>query len=161
MSLIFVDVEATGLSPFSGVMTEFGAVEHKSRATFHGVLWDSEPDPANPAKPVIKGKHHDEKQVFLKLESWLTQVSKGRHIFVSDNPAYDFQWISYYTDKHLGYNPFGHSGRRIADFWAGLQGDWSNTQKWKKYRVTPHDHNPVNDALGNAEAFTKILELAG
>lgn len=159
MSLIFVDVEATDVSPYSGVMTEFGAVEYKSRNTFHGVLWEALPDPEIPAKPklVDGGFHADEREIMQKFADWLPH---GRVIFVSDNPAYDFQWINYYFDKTLGRNPFGHSGRRIADFWAGLQRDWYNTQKWKKYRVTPHDHNPVNDALGNVEAFAKLLELA-
>jgi hypothetical protein len=57
-------------------------------------------------------------------------------------------------------NPFGHSGRRISDFWAGLNRDWGNTQGWKRFRRTAHDHNPVHDAMGNAEAFEEILRLA-
>jgi hypothetical protein len=161
MSLFFVDVEATNLSPFSGVMTEFGAVEYDSRASFHGVLWDAEPDPDVPAKPLVTldSKHYDEKSVMEKFATWIKQTSKGRPIFVSDNNGYDSQWINFYFDKHLGVNPFGHSSRRISDFWAGLQSDFYNTQKWKQYRVTEHDHNPVNDSLGNVEAFHKIMEL--
>jgi hypothetical protein len=31
--------------------------------------------------------------------------------------------------------------------------------KWKHLRQTPHDHNPVNDAKGNAEAFRVIQEM--
>jgi hypothetical protein len=31
--------------------------------------------------------------------------------------------------------------------------------EWKKYRVTPHTHNPVDDARGNAEALRKFKEL--
>jgi hypothetical protein len=159
MSLVLVDVEATGISPNSGVMTEFGAVEFKSRATFHGILWESEPDPENPAKPVVTGKHFDEEKVMRKFRLWLDEVSSGRPIFVSDNPAYDFMWITFYFDRHLAHNPFGHSGRRISDFWAGLQGDWYNTQKWKSLRVTKHDHNPVNDAMGNAEALATLIGM--
>jgi hypothetical protein len=26
--------------------------------------------------------------------------------------------------------------------------------------VTPHDHNPVHDAMGNVEAFQRIKEIA-
>jgi hypothetical protein len=87
----------------------------------------------------------------------LLSVTTGRPVFVSDNPAYDFQWINYGFHHTLGRNPFGHSGRRISDFYAGLTGRWENTQAWKKLRQTPHDHNPVNDALGNVEAFERIL----
>ena len=54
----------------------------------------------------------------------------------------------------------GHSARRISDFWAGLNRDWSETQGWKRFRRTAHDHNPVNDAMGNVEAFDEILRMA-
>jgi hypothetical protein len=51
----------------------------------------------------------------------------------------------------------GHSGRRISDFYAGLMGDFSNSQAWKRLRLTPHTHNPVDDAMGNDEAFARLL----
>jgi hypothetical protein len=156
MNLIFVDVEATDLTPFSGEMTEFGAVEYHTRKAFHGVLWDTIPDPENPAKPLIVGEGYPQLPVMQGFASWLKQF-KGRPIFVSDNNGYDFMWIAYYFDKHLRENPFGHSSRRISDFYAGLEGDFTKTQNWKKWRKTPHDHNPVNDAMGNVEAFSVML----
>jgi hypothetical protein len=57
-------------------------------------------------------------------------------------------------------HPFGHSGRRISDYYAGLTGRFGNTQAWKRLRVTPHNHNPVHDAMGNVEAFRRIQEGA-
>lgn len=164
MSLIFVDVEALGTSPATGVMTEFGAVDYTTRYTFHGIIHDSEPDPINPAIPrlIEGGRHYDEDEVMLDFARWIKQVTDSGHpVFVSDNPAYDFQWINYYFDKTVGVNPFGYSGRRISDFYAGLTGKWKNTQHWKKYRVTNHDHNPVHDAMGNAEAFEAIVKQYG
>lgn len=163
MSLIFVDVEAAGTSPATGVMTEFGAVEYVSRMTFHGVLYDATPDPDNPAVPVLDAQQtkRDHEKVLRDFAHWISVASKGRPVFVSDNPAYDFQWINYYFDLHLGFNPFGHSGRRISDFYAGLTVDWRNTQGWKKFRVTPHTHMPVDDALGNVEAFETIVKQFG
>jgi hypothetical protein len=50
------------------------------------------------------------------------------------------------------------TGRRISDFYAGLVGDFRSTQKWKRLRRTKHDHHPVHDALGNAEALIRILD---
>jgi hypothetical protein len=160
-NLIFVDVEATGISPFSGVMTEFGAVHYNTRETFHGVIHDSKPSEENPAKPVLIPNRapHDASMVMTDFDEWIRGITTGRPIFVSDNPAYDFQWINYYFDVHLGRNPLGHSGRRISDFWAGLQGDFTLTQGWKKFRVTPHDHDPVHDSLGNVEAFETIMKM--
>ena len=43
MGLVFVDCEARGPSPVSGILTEFGAVHYVSRATFHGRLFEARP----------------------------------------------------------------------------------------------------------------------
>jgi hypothetical protein len=93
---------------------------------------------------------------FRQFREWL--APRMPVVFVSDNPAYDFQWINFYFWRYFGENPFGHSGRRIADFYAGLVGDFRSTQKWKRLRRTKHDHHPVHDALGNAEALIRIFD---
>ncbi len=139
-NLIFVDCEAEGKSPSTGKMTEFGAVAYPSRNSFHGEL---------------KNKK-DEKEVFEKFEKWLLKETQ-RPIFISDNPAFDWQWINDGFWKNLNRNPFGHSARRISDFYAGLVNDFMDSQSWKKLRITLHDHNPVNDAMGNLEAFERLL----
>jgi hypothetical protein len=156
--LIFVDCEATGPCPGMGELTEFGAVHYVSRATFHGVLFASRPSAVNPALSERTGAAFDSVQVYAAFEEWLRSVTSGRPVFVSDNPAFDFQWINYGFHHALGHNPFGHSARRISDFYAGLTGDFLNSQAWKRLRITPHDHNPVNDAMGNVEAFARILD---
>lgn len=138
--LIFVDCEGHGPAPTlnDDTLFEFGAVDYKSKQSFHG--------------------QSATKETFEKFSRWLNQFP-GRLIFVSDNPAYDWQFINYYFHKFLGRNPFGHSARRISDFYAGMKGNFFDSQSWKKWRVTKHDHNPVHDTLGNIEAFEKILTL--
>jgi hypothetical protein len=155
MSLIFVDCEAAGGCPRTGVLTEFGAVEYKSRKSFHGKIWESELSKINPAIPHPVKKLRDEKEVFAEFAEWLKQFP-GRPIFVSDNPAYDYQWINDGFWTTLGYNPFGHSARRLSDYYAGLIGDFFTAQKWKHLRITPHTHHPVDDAMGNVEAFERL-----
>ena len=66
---------------------------------------------------------------------------------------------NYYFHRFAGRNPFGFSGRRIGDLYAGLVKDASKATEWKKYRVTKHTHDPVDDARGNAEALKKFREL--
>lgn len=156
MALIFVDVESDGPCPGKGEMTEFGAVELRSRKTFHGVLWEARPHPDNPAIPQRTGRKFDEVQVYSQFDEWLRQFG-GRPVFVSDNPAFDWQWINYGFHHVLGRNPFGFSARRIGDFAAGLRNDFYAKQDWKHLRKTAHDHSPVNDAMGNAEAFERLL----
>ena len=140
MSLIVVDCEAPlGVgAPSVGDMTCFGAVEVKSRKTFFG--------------------KDASRETFEAFAAWLKEVSDKRPVFVSDNPAYDWQWINYYFWRYLGENPFGHSARRIGDFYAGLVGNFYKANEWKRLRETPHDHNPVNDAIGNVEALQKLLD---
>jgi hypothetical protein len=159
--LVFVDCEARGRSPVNGVLTEFGAVHYETGQTFHGRLFEGTPDPANPAVPVVGPRIADDAAVAGELRDWLKSVC-GRisPVMVSDNIAYDFMWIAGLFDRADMDNPFGHSGRRISDYYAGLTGRFGNTQAWKHLRVTPHDHNPVNDAMGNVEAFRRIQEGA-
>lgn len=164
--LIFVDCEAYGGSPRTGQLTEFGAVAYPKLDTFHGIIIPNvPPEPGHEAVPDRRRVTMNEEQIeraseaaFKDFYRWLGDVSgHERPVFVSDNVAFDWQWINDGFWRHLDGNPMGHSGRRISDFYAGLTGEWRNTQRWKKLRITPHDHNPVHDALGNAEAFRRIM----
>lgn len=141
MPLIFVDVEASGPVPSLGKMTEFACVPYDAGYTqYHTFSVQVHPDLV--------------KQTFL---DWLIQFKNKRLVLVSDNPAFDFMWLADWCWQTLGFCPFGHSGRRISDFYAGLTGDFYNTQEWKKWRVPPHDHNALHDAQGNLAAFKTIL----
>lgn len=143
-NLIFVDVEADGPCPIAGRLREIGAVHYTTRETFYA--------------DVIR---HGTVETFYRFDEWIRRVvPKGRRTFVSDNPAFDWQWIAYGFAMHYPEpieNPFGWSARRIGDFYAGLVGDFSAASDWKALRITPHDHSPVHDALGNVEAFERML----
>ena len=134
--LIFVDCEAPfgKGSPAVADMTEFAAIHYPSRLIFRGTGCSLE--------------------VFNDFKLWLAQFE--RPVFISDNVAYDWQWINFYFWKYFQCNPFGHSGRRISDYYAGLCGNFYKTQGWKRLRITKHTHNPVDDAMGNLEAFVRL-----
>jgi hypothetical protein len=155
---VFVDCEARGTSPVHGVLTEFGAVHYDTRETFYGRLFEATPDPDNPAISIVGQRIAFDAEVARRFAAWLKDhLGSMQPVFVSDNPAYDWQWIAGMFDRAGMDNPFGHSARRISDFWAGLNRNWTETQGWKRFRKTVHDHNPVNDAMGNVEAFDEIL----
>src|SRR5215469_16360242 len=93
--LVFVDCEARGPSPVAGVMTEFGAVHYDTRQTFHGRLYEGSPDPDNPAVAIVGNKLAEGAEVAEQLHQWIySVVTTGTPVFVSDNPAYDWQWIA-------------------------------------------------------------------
>lgn len=149
MAYVFVDCEGGPAPGIGGGLREFGAAIYPTRETFFGFLRkkDENTDPETEAL------------VFCTFNLWLGDKCKGlgRPIFVSDNPAYDWQFINEAFHRILGKNPFGFSARRIGDFYGGLIGDWNRTQAWKKLRITKHDHNPVHDALGNLEAWERLM----
>lgn len=88
-------------------------------------------------------------------------VNKPRGVMVSDNPGFAFQWMNFELFNVLDFPYLGHSARRIGDAWAGLRKRQGETMGWKKFRVAPHDHTPLNDAMGNAEAWLHIWENYG
>ncbi len=168
MSYIVVDVEADGEIPHKYSMVCFGAVvvESTLTKTFYG---KTKPISKNYIEDslAISGFSREEHEQFDEPEKvmkefagWLKENSKGRPVFISDNLAFDWQWLNYYFHTYLGYNPFGYSGRRIGDLYCGMMKNTSLNAEWKRlYRITKHDHNPVNDAMGNAEALLKMVEL--
>lgn len=146
--LIFIDVEGKGPAPTlnNHEKFEWGAVDFSS--------WQK--DPQNPRTFHGVGATTAN---FMSFEQWIRQSGHDGDTFkmVSDNVAYDWQFINYYLHAFLKRNILGHSARRIGDFAAGLAGDFYAPQIWKELRRTKHDHHPVHDALGNVEAFAALL----
>ncbi|MFT3978878.1 MAG: 3'-5' exoribonuclease [Ferruginibacter sp.] len=162
MSYIVVDVESDGPIPGKYSMVCFGAVvvEPSLSKTFYRKVKpiSNEWDPQALAVSGFSREDHlsfDEPAATMHaFAKWLADNSTNRPIFISDNPAFDWQWINWYFHIYLGSNPFGFSGRRIGDLYCGMKMDAGLNNEWKrKYRKTRHDHNPVNDAKGNAEAL--------
>lgn len=168
MSYIVVDVESDGPIPHKYSMVCFGAVvvEPSLTKTFYGktkpvsALYD---EGALAVSGFTRKEHEafdDPKTVMEQFADWLAANSKSRPIFISDNPAFDWQWINWYFHTYLEKNPFGFSARRIGDLYCGMKMDASVNNEWKKaLRKTRHDHNPLNDALGNAEALLAIKAM--
>jgi len=167
---IIVDVESDGPAPGIDMysMISFGAVvlDTKLDKTFKGLtapisdLW-------NPAALAISNITREEHMTYprpmetmKKFDAWLKELN-DQVVLVSDNPAYDWQWMNHYFYKYIGSNPFGFSARRIGDIHSGLCKDYKAATSWKKYRKTKHTHDPVDDAKGNAEAILVFNEKFG
>lgn len=159
--LFVVDVEADGPCPGLYSMVCFGAVELESGKVFYGQT-GSVTEKWVPEALAVSGFTREQHVAFphprvtmTRFTGWLQ--AGPRPVFVSDNPAFDWQFINYYFHRYVGSNPFGFSARRIGDLYSGLVGDLRASNDWKKLRKTAHTHDPVDDARGNAEALREII----
>ena len=165
MSLFVVDVEADGPIPGKYSMVSFGAVrvEPSLSRTFRGLTrpisdaWLPEALAVSGATREAHLGYEEPGAVMERFERWVLAESKGRPVFFSDNLAFDWQFVNWYFHQYLGRNPFGWSGRRIGDLYCGMVKD--AYAGWKHLRRTPHDHDPVNDARGNAEALLALVDM--
>lgn len=165
MSWFVVDVEADGPYPPDYSMICFGAVmvEPALSRSFYGEVSPIS-EQTNIAAAAVSGisrAAHEgfehAQAVMPRFADWVRENSRGRPVFVSDNPAFDWQWMNYYLHKFAGGNPFGYSARRIGDIYCGMERN--AFAAWKHLRKTRHDHNPVNDARGNAEAILAMAQM--
>lgn len=168
MSLFVVDIEADGPYPGDYSMVCFGIakVMKGEIETYNSGVIRPISDKWVPEALAVSGfTRYDmdtignQPEVVMKEAiEWVVANTTGRSTFISDNNAFDWMFWNYYAHKYGGSNPFGFSSRRIGDLYAGLEHDFFAATKWKKYRKTSHDHNPVNDAIGNVEALLTIAE---
>ena len=167
MSYIVVDVESDGSIPNLYSMVCFGAVivEPSLTKTFYGKtkpISDLFIPEALAISGISREQHlafDDPKEVMLEFESWIKENCIDNPMFISDNPAFDWQWINYYFHFYLGRNPFGHSARRIGDLYCGMMKNASLNKEWKKLRKTKHTHDPIMDSKGNAEALLEMRKM--
>jgi DNA polymerase III epsilon subunit-like protein len=165
MSYIVVDIEADGPIPHNFSMVSIGAivVEPSLSKTFYGKTkpisekWIPEALSISGFTREEHLKFEDPYVVMQNFQQWISVNSTGRPIFISDNVAFDWQWINWYFHHFIGKNPFGYSGRRIGDLYCGMVKD--TFAQWKHLRKTKHDHNPVNDAKGNAEVLLQLKNM--
>ena len=133
MAYVVVDVESAGPIPADYSMVCFGAVildDRLDQEFYRRTRAIS--DKFNPGALAVSG------------------FSREQHLNFDESRVMK---SNYYFHHFLGHNPFGFSGRRIGDSYSGLLKDASKASEWKKYRIAPHTHSPVDDARGNAEAL--------
>lgn len=163
---VMVDIEADGPIPGDYSMICLGAVVVRPGLdqTFYGRLRPIS-DKFVPEALAVSGFSRKETldfdepgEVMETFADWLrTTCSSNRCHFVSDNNGFDWQFVNWYFHHFLGKNPFGFRSTNLGSLYKGLVND--TFQNFKHLRVTRHTHNPVDDAMGNAEAFLKMKEM--
>jgi len=167
MSYIMVDIESDGPIPGDYSMISIGAVivEKELNRTFYGKL---KPISSNYIEDALKvsGFTREEtltfdepKTVILNFKEWIENNSKGKPFFISDNNGFDWQFVNWYFHHFLGDNPFGYSSTNLGSLYKGMVNDMF--KNFKHLRKTKHTHNPVDDAMGNAEALLYMKNEMG
>ncbi|NLE00875.1 MAG: exonuclease [Fibrobacter sp.] len=165
MCWVSVDVEADGPVPGDYSMVMFGAVivkpglEKIFRARLRPISerWSS-------SSLAVCGFSRDEtysfdmpSKVMAGFREWLYSEG-GKHLFfVSDN-GFDWQYINWYFHHFLGENPFGYSTTNIRSLYAGVVKDVYRRYRSNRKRKV---HDPVEDALYNAEMLMKLKDDYG
>lgn len=169
MSAISVDVEADGPCPGLYSMVSFGAVivrDGLSDTFYSGIIRPVSEDYI-PEALAVSGVTREQQiagegaiTVMQRFREWIEKNSVGRPIFYSDNNGFDWQFINWYFHKFKMYdhstNPFGFSSQNIGSLYKGQVSDCR--KNFKHLRKTKHTHNPVDDAMGNAEALLAIRD---
>ncbi len=162
-----VDIESDGPIPGDYSMISFGAVlvNNSLDKTFYRKLCPIS-DKYISDSLAVSGFTREEtldfeepKKVMLEFKDWVYENSKGRPVFISDNNGFDWMFICWYFHHFIGENPFGYTSRRLSDLYCGIEKDMF--AKWKHLRNTSATHNPVDDAMGNAEVLLLMKNEKG
>lgn len=165
MTYFVVDVEADGPIPGDYSMIALGAavVKRGEKRTFLGYLKPIS-DIWVPEALAVSGFSREETLEFpdptttmSAFTAWVKQNSDGNPMFWSDNNGFDWMFVCWYLHHFLEENVFGFSSKNINSLYQG--GARNVRERWKHLRDTKHDHNPANDAKGNAEALIKIIDM--
>ena len=167
MAYVMVDIESDGPIPGDYSMVCFGAVivEPELNRTFYGKLrpisekWIPEALQVSGFTREEAERFDQPAEVMSAFAAWLEQHVRDRPMFVSDNNGFDWQFINWYFHHFMGANPFGHSSTNLGSLYKGMEKD--AFVNFKHLRKTRHTHNPVDDAMGNAEALLHMKNVMG
>ncbi|MDQ3004814.1 MAG: 3'-5' exoribonuclease [Chloroflexota bacterium] len=163
MTYIMVDVETDGPIPADYSMICLGAVvvDESLDKRFYGQLkpiseqWIPDALKISGFSRNQTQQFDNPKDVMEKFSAWIKASCTGTPMFISDNNGFDWQFINYYFHHFLGNNPFGFSSTNLGSLYKGLVKDTS--KNFKHLRNTAHTHDPLDDAVGNAEALLQMI----
>ncbi len=165
---IMVDVETDGPIPGDYSMYALGAVvvEDGLKRTFKTYMkpisdnWQPEALAVGGFSRLETMKFaEDASQGMHAFKNWINSLGIKSPIFIADNNGFDWQFVNWYFHHFTGSNPFGFSSQNLNSIYKGLTKD--AFASFKHLRKTKHTHDPVDDAMGNAEALLHMINEMG
>lgn len=104
-------------------------------------------------------------RAMAEFAEWAKQVAgDAKPVFVGFNAAFDWAFVNWYFHHYSGDNPFNLAPVDIKSMVLGLRGGhWDDTRSSKLPSEFQPDHaathNALDDALAQAEIFTKLLKV--
>ena len=108
----------------------------------------------------------DPQEVMIAFRDWIQEVAaEASPVFVGFNASFDWAFVNWYFHIFLGENPLGIGALDIKAFYMGFSGcHWRETtsrQLPRQFQPTHQaTHNALDDAIAQAQIFTKLLEAA-
>ena len=93
------------------------------------------------------------------FRAWIVKNCKDRPVFISGNKGFGWMFICWCFHHFTCGNPFGFSSQNLGSLYKGIVKD--TFKNFKHLRKTKHTHNPVDDAIGNAEALLFMQKELG
>ena len=169
---ISVDIEAAGPVPAIYSMLSLGAaVVHDLQTNFYVELCPINQKSVPGAMKVVgrtlkdfERTGRDPKEAMIAFRDWIHSVAKKRKpIFVGFNATFDWAFVNYYFQHHLGENPFGFGGIDIKSYFMGMTGcTWDNARSSRipseLKGSSRHTHNALDDAIEQGEMFWRMRQ---
>jgi ribonuclease T len=174
--LISVDVEASGPTPGTGSLLSIGACLVKDPRD--GFYVELKPLPELPWSDSAEAIHllnrarleasgMEPPEAMERFAAWVSEVAAGaKPVFVGFNASFDWMFVADYFERYLGRNPFGIAALDLKSYYMGRDriARWSETTSrfvHQRYPITtPHSHNALDDARGQAELALLLLKDA-
>jgi ribonuclease T len=171
LTLVSVDVEASGPSPAEHALLSIGACLVDDPA--EGFYVELRPDRpgVDPAALAVSGLDLDSlaaegtpaPEAMRAFVAWVDEVAGGtRPVFVALNAPFDWMFVAEALARHVGRNPLGHSALDLKALFMGVAGvSWRGTSL--RHMAARYDldvvlpHHALEDARLQARVARAIL----
>ena len=168
---VSVDIEAAGPVPGEYSMLALGAcLVDSPQNTFYAELQPINerfvPEALEVSKlslQRLKREGRPPSAAMTDFGEWVKRLTVGRQpVFVGFNACFDWSFVNWYFHVFVGDNPFGFGGVDIKAYIMGMTGcTWQETRMGQlpaEFKPSqPLSHNALDDAIQQAEIFTRIL----